>query len=374
MNSEDELLQIVRTISNHILSYFQVNVLAYNHEKELRPWLKYGSQNINALKAFIQANQYNYRGEGHTAEKYLRSAIQLDSTFISPRIWLISKLVEKGKIQEASEHHHCLIALQARASPFEQVMIDWAGACVHNDIALQARYLTIALDYSPQNNILLFSLARLRYIMEDYPGSIEALTNIIKTKLQYSPVYYLLGANYYQLEKNDEARVVLEKSLSIRPVEPNIYSLLARLWIENADTSKAQHYEDLYINCAKNRGIPSNIMYAHLAYQNYNLARYDKAITYFRLTMTYEKNSPDIHKGLADALYQQGYTEEAIKEYLQTLKLNASCTDSHFMLGQIFEKRKEINKAVFHYRAYLELDSVSTNVALVKKYLKRLQK
>jgi len=373
MESEDALLQTVRSLSNQILSYFQVKVLSYDKEKDLRPWLKYGSQHMGALKAFIQANQYNYRGEGIAAEKYLRRAIELDSSFISPRIWLISKLVERGEIQEASEHYQRLLSLQARASPFEQVMIDWAGACIQKDIALQARYLTIALDYSPQNNILLFSLARLRYMMEDYHGSIEALTHIIKMKLQYSPVYYLLGANYYQLEKYKQAGEILEQSLSIRPVEPNIYSLLARLWVKNADTTKAQHYEKMYINSATDRGTPLNIIYANLAHQNYGLEMYDSAIKYFRLAISYNKGSPDYHKGLAEALYKKGYTEAAIGEYVHTLKLNSNCADSHLMLGQIFEQRRETGKAISHYQAYLGLDSLSTKAALVREHLSRLQ-
>ncbi len=373
MESEEDLIQSIRTLSNQILNYFQVKVLSSSKEKDLRPWLKYGSQHMGALKAFIQANQYNYRGEGPAAEKYLLRAIELDSSFISPRIWLISKLVEKEQIQDAAKHYQKLLSLQIRASPFEQVMIDWAGACIKKEIPLQARYLTIALDYSPQNNILLFSLARLLYIMEDYQGSIQALSNIIEMKFQYSPVYYLLGANYYQLEKYKESRDILEQSLSIRPVEPNIYSLLARLWTQNTDTTKTQYYENLYINSAAERGTPLNIIYANLAQQNYVLNRYDTAIKYFHQALSYDQNSPDYHQGLAEALYQKGYIEEAIASYLNTLKLNPDCADAHLMLGQMFEQRKETGKAVFHYRAYLELDSLSSKVAFVREHLSRLQ-
>jgi len=374
MESEENLIQLIRTLSNQILSYFQVKVLSYDKEKDLRPWLKYGSQHMGALKAFIQANQYNYRGESLAAEKYLRRAIELDSSFISPRIWLISKLVERGHTQDASKHYQILLSGQPRASPFEQVMIDWAGACIKKDLPSQARYLTIALDYSPQNNILLFSLARILYILADYQGSIQTLSNTIKMKFQYSPVYYLLAANYYQLEKYKEAGEILEQSLSIRPVEPNVYSLLARLQLKNADTTRAQYYENLYINSAGDRGTPRDIIYVNLARQNYAFNMYDTAIKYFRQAIAYNPDSSDYHRGLADALYHKGNIEDAIAGYLHTLKLDPDCPEAHLVLGQIYEQRKETGKALYHYRSYLTIDSLGANVSWVKEHISRLQK
>jgi len=373
LESDQDLLPSVRTLSNLILSYFQVKVLSVKSEQDLRPWLKYGSQHMGAIKAFILANQYAYHGERASAEKYLRRAIELDSSFISPRIWLISRLVERKEVQEASEQYHWLQSLQDRASPFEQVMIDWAGACIREDIAAQARYLTIALDYSPQNNILLFSLARLLYILQDYQGSVQALSHIIEMKLHVSPVYYLLGANYYQLGNYKEAEKVLLQSLRIKPVEPNIYLLLARLRCEDSDSTRLLDYENLYIESSREQGIPQHHIFATLARQNYILELYDHSIQYYKMAISWNKDIADYHKGLAQVLYHKGDTLAAINEYLSTLKINANCADSHLMLGQIFEQKKDIARAIYHYQFYLDIDSLGTLATSLSEHLAQLK-
>lgn len=369
----EDVLPILRNLAQKILYCFQIKILAYDQEKDLRPWLKTDSQNLSAIRAFIQASRYNYQRESELAERYLRQAIELDSAFISPRIWLISKLVEKDDLTEASLHYRQLVALQLRASPFEQVMIDWAGACIEQDSAKQARYLALALDYSPHNDILLFSLARLRYIMGDNQESIEALNDLIKLKTKFSPTYYLLGANYFQLERYKDARETLEGALVYKPVEPLIYSLLARLSIVDGDTAKALYYEKLYLNRISEQRMPLSKAYENLALQNHAHDRYDAAIGYFRLAIAADENRAEYHKGLADVLFEKGLADSAATEYSTALRLDPNDADSHYRLGRIFQQKNTADLAISHYRAYLQLDSSSTKSTMVRKFLSQLQ-
>ncbi|NLP08956.1 protein kinase [bacterium] len=371
--NDKDLFPAVKTLSQKMLYGFQIKVLTCNKEKDLRPWLKYGSQNYQAVQSFIQANQYNYRREDNLAEESLRHAIELDSSFISPRIWLISKLVERGERQEASHHYSRLLALQPYAGPFEQVMIQWAGACLADDMALQERYLTIALDYFPQNNVLLYSLARVRYILADYQGSLEASNEMINMKWQYSSAFYLSAANYYQLGMNTEAEKMLRQALSIRPVEPHVFSLMARVCIEKGETTEAEEYENRYLSSVRERKIPLARLYADLALQNYDLQRYDSAVKYYRLAIKNDRERAEYHKGLADALYCKGSTGAAIDEYLNTLRLDSNSVDSHYKLGQIFDQEEKIQQAVFHYLHYLKYDSSGAHAAAVRKRLSLLQ-
>ncbi len=374
MGNEDDVMQTVASLTEKILYCFQIKVLSYDEKgKDLKLWLEHGSRNLAAVKELIQANQYIYRRETTRAQACLRRAIALDSNFISPHIWLISRLVEDGNRAEASRHFQRLVTLQSRAGPFEQVMIDWAGACMTNDIALQARYLSLAVDFSPHNNILLYSLARLRYMLADYQGSLEALIDLIKMKIQFSSAYYLLAANYYQLQKPEKAREALNQALSFKPVEPNSYLLLARLCLGNADSVQAPYYEELYINSCKEENRPLGNVYANLAATNYAFKRFDPAITYFRQAIAADSNCAAHHKGLADALYQEGRLKEATNEYFSVLRLQSNNADAHDMLGQIFEKQGVAAKASYHFRKYLQLDSLSANAALVRQHLSQLQ-
>ena len=367
---EEKLPAAVDTLSQHVLDFLEVEVLQSKEDRNLKPW--FTTRNMGALKAFVQASQYNYRGDPAT-EKYLRRAIELDSSFISPKVWLIPKLVARGALPEANEHYHHLLALEARANPFEQVMIDWTGAFIKNEPAAQARYLTMALDYSPQNAILSFSLGRVRYLMQDYPGCIEALAPAVEMRWSYSPMYYLLGASHHQLKKYDEARNILEQSLSIKPVYPQTYCLLSTLWRKEADTTRARQYENLYINRAKESGTPLGNIYAALANWNHAESFFDNAIKYYRLALSLQPERPDHHQGLAEALYQKGDIETATQEYLRTLELDAANAGAHLKLGEISETKGETLKALAHYRAYLGLDSTSANAIFVKERVAKLQ-
>ncbi len=374
MEDADDVLRAVASQAQKIVYCFQIKVLSYDEkEKDLKPWLEHGSRNLAAVKALIQANLYNYRRESALAQASLQRAIELDSNFISPRIWLVSKLMEEGKRSEAFRHYQRLVTLGSRASPFEQVMINWAGACIANDIALQARYLALAVDFSPHNTILLYSLARLRYLLTDYQGSLDALADLVKMKIRFSSAYYLLAANYYQLQKPEKAREALNQALACKPVEPNAYILFFRLSMGNADSAQAPYYEEMYLYSSKEQGRPLGSVYANLAMTNHAFKRYDPAIRYFRLAIAAESSCAAHHKGLADAFYDKGRLKEATDEYFTVLRLQPNSADAHYRLGQIFEQNNAVSDAIFHFRKYLQQDSLSATAVLVKRHLSQLQ-
>src|SRR5204863_6687470 len=125
----------VRSAAKAVLNYLQLQVLQLANDKDLRPWISGRQQNIQAVNAFLQASQHIFRYERVAAEGYLRRAIELDPTFIEPRVWLIPGLVSQNKMPEALEHYQELLKLNAAASPFEQAMIAWVRARLDRDTA-----------------------------------------------------------------------------------------------------------------------------------------------------------------------------------------------------------------------------------------------
>ena len=213
VESYEELSEAIYTLSQRIIEFLELKTLKSSDDKNLKPWLEYRKQNIFAVKAFMQASNRIFMGESG-AEKYLVEAIELDSTFISPRIWFIAGLVQQNRTDEANEQLQFLLTRESYANPFERAMIEWAGAYLASDLVTQASSLEVALNYSPGNNILLVNLAWVRFLMEDYNGALEALIPAVEMKWNYPPLYPLYAQCHIKLGNINKAKKALEKSLS----------------------------------------------------------------------------------------------------------------------------------------------------------------
>jgi serine/threonine protein kinase len=90
--AEADLPHAVKAATQEIVSYFDLSVLKLAKTREMRPWIALREHNIEAVKAFVQANQYLYRYQFAEVEPLLRRAIALDPAFVAPRLWLIAPL------------------------------------------------------------------------------------------------------------------------------------------------------------------------------------------------------------------------------------------------------------------------------------------
>ena len=368
---EEDLPLAIRTLSEEIIGYIDVKIL-HSKERDLEPWFQQRRPNMRALKAFRQAYENIFRNEPWAT--YCQQAIEYDSTFVSPRIWLISKLVQRGKMKEAKEHYTYLQKLEPSANPFEQAMIKWADAFIRDDTTAQARSLQSALEYSPGNNILLYNLARDHFIMQDYQGAVKDLEPAIETKWQYSPAHYLLGTAYNKLKKYNEAREVLEQALSVKPVWPETYGLLSTLSYRNHDTTKALNYEKRFEQRGQEQGDSLWKIYAALAGLNLEEELYDNAARLYREAIFLKPTFAEYHGELADILYKVGDVDGAKDECVKTLQLDSMWINAYFTLAQIFEQTGDTVQALSHYRAYLRKDSTSSKAETIKHRLSILNR
>ena len=369
--AEAEFPSLIRSLSEEILNYFQVRVLSSNQDKDLRPWIANKAQNMGAVKEFLQASQIVFSGMRGT-EPYLRRAIELDSTFISPRVWLISGIVQRGRIDEAKKQYEELEKLRPSANPFEQAMITWSGAYISNDTSLQLRSAKLALKYSPNNNILLYEVASTQYLLKEYENAVESLRPVIDMQWNYSPAYYLLAICYTQLGQHQQAKQLLEQSLTVKPVYHDIYFHLSTYALAENDTTKAREYEKLYLQRAREYGLPLGQHYEMLASNNAVHKKYGEAVHYYRAAIALQPENAHLHDGLGEVLYQKKSVAEAQELFQRTLQLDSGRSNAHFRLGEINEQQNKMVNALFHYRNYLLLDSLSQQADSVRQRIQRL--
>lgn len=365
ISGEDSLSSAVRNVSNQILNYLQVKGIAAPSEKDIRPWIARGSQNIEALREFMQASQMSFNGVG--SPSHLRRAIELDSTFISPRIWLISGLIARGELKEAQAHYETLKRLEPSANPFERALIGWAGAYIAHDTISKILYLKTALDYSPGNNVLLLGLARVKMSIKDYRGAIDALLPTVKMKWQYSRVYSMLATCYNELKEYTKAKEILEQSLSLRWVDYNIYNLLSIYALRDKDTTKAREHENAFLQRGKEDGVPLHELYATLGSNNLSEGFYNSAVRYYQTAASMEPKNAEYHNGLGEAFFHFGNHEGAKKEFLLAIRIDPKQALAHLRLGELSDIKKDTSASIRYFNAYLKLDTASSRTAEVRQ-------
>ncbi len=362
---EADLPGAVSSLSSRILSFLQLRILNRDKDADLRPWIAHKSQNIEAVKAFIQASQFIYRGEPGE-EKYLRRAIELDSLFIPARIWLISGMIRRGQVQEAKDQHAFLQTLETTAGPFDATMIEWAGAYINGDVPSQARALARALELSPGNNILLYALGRARFIMGDYRGAIEPVTDAIGMKWPFSPAYYLAAESHFRLGEYEQTKKILESSLGIQPVYRDVYGLLSLMLLRDSDTTGAARYEDLFIRRSLELGDSEDAADAALADVSSSHGFFPNAVRLYRKAISLDASTALYHVNLGGALVETGDFAGAKDECTRALRLDPVQHKAEFFLGRAIEGTGDSTGAVQQYQKFLQHDSTSDESRLAR--------
>ena len=244
---EADLPRAVHAASQSVVSYLQLRVFKLADTHDMRPWVTLRDRNVEAVKAFVQANHYIFKFQFAEVEGLLRRAVELDPAFVAPRLWLTQQLFDKGDVAGAQAQYRELKRLESVASPFDQAMIGFAGAMLADDDARQIRYLAIALDYSPGNNILLVNMAHARTRLGDCKGALQDLQPAVDMVWEFPLVYPMWAVCAIRLGRFDDARRVLDVGAGLSVVDSSVYGLLAGLEAAFGTKGTAEQFEARYV-------------------------------------------------------------------------------------------------------------------------------
>jgi tetratricopeptide (TPR) repeat protein/predicted Ser/Thr protein kinase len=350
---EDEaaLARGVAAVAENIVVFLQVQVLKLGRDEALRPWVSYRNQNIQAVKAFLQASDYIFRYQPGGAERLLRRAIELDPSYIAPRVWLISGLHARGERNAAAEQYRQLVALEPGASPFEQAMIGLSGALLRNDVGESIRHLEVALKYSPGNHILLINFGGLLAAKGDCPRALSALDPLVDAKIPYAPIYPLWGYCAVIEGRSAQAIPVLEAALKMGGSSASLHALLEAALIVVNRPQDADQYGRLRTGSHGEARLA--LLYERLADRALQAGEFGPARRLLELAVEqFPRDARRLEK-LADAILQSGDIAAAEKAYHDALAVDPRSARAELGLGEIAERRNDVKSAVEHYRRVL---------------------
>ncbi len=232
-----------RNVSEIATAYRDVWSNPRSRDRDIRPWISTFRQDIRAIRDFLFGMEYVYRGELGGAEP-MDLAIKREPDFVGPKVWRTPGLVARGDVMAREEHRQELERLSelGSTSSFEKAMIRWAQAIVDNNLALQMRHLSVALEIQPDNRIVRINLAGSRFEQEDFEGCWKTLEPLVEQKWCF-PGLYVLGAECALGRGSvDDARVALESAFTCDPVDPTVLALLELLAEHRGDPGEADHY------------------------------------------------------------------------------------------------------------------------------------
>jgi serine/threonine protein kinase/tetratricopeptide (TPR) repeat protein len=371
--SAHELPQTVQHASTQVLNYFQIQILSRDGRtrEDLQPWLSHRTKQLDAIKAFLQGAQFSWRMRPGS-DVYFRKAIELDSTFITPRTWLISGLVHHGELAEAKEHQAFLLRNMFTAGPFEQALIRWTGALIGGNENGQAEALEEALEYSPGNDVLMYLLADVRIAQDDYAAAVNVIRPAVESGWTFQPASLMLGYSLFQLGELSRSREVLEHSLTLESVLPETYAFLAALAFHDGDVKQSETYFGEFIHISKDEGDALDSAYATLGSHFLSLGLSSPASSYYSRAIELNPRKSEYHLGLTRSLVELGDVTRATDAARRAAALDSSSTQIHDLLGRIAEMKHDTSEALNQYAICLAADSVSPRSREIRSRMREL--
>jgi tetratricopeptide (TPR) repeat protein len=271
------------------------------------------------VRAFVQAAQYVFRYQPGEPRRYYQRALEIDPTFVAPRVWRLPGLLDEGRRDLVDSDLAYLRSIEPLASPFEQAMIAYSGALVDNDTAAQARHLEVALRYAPGNRILLINLGYVQELQNDCRATLQTILPLIETKWAYAPLYSQWARCAIRLGRLDEARTVLEGSLDTAPPWPDVYAFLEGLAVIRGDEQQAARYADLHRTRLRevlnaSRSEESASAYASLGEIAATNGQTARAAALFEKAVEFSPDTPGYRDKLAAALQAAGRIRESTEQ------------------------------------------------------------
>ena len=352
--------QAISQAACRMMFYLDLEVL--HPDGDLKPWIPPRPVDIAAQHAFAEAASIMYTGETGGV-RFLREALRIDSTFISPRVWLVRMRMSLGDSNEAKAHYAILTRLSPTASPFESALIEYAAASIARSARGRAHALGKALLFAPGNRILLINLAEERGEIGDFEGAASALEPVVGSSMYYPPAYPDFAHALVTLRRFGEARSALAAGLAMKPVDPETFGLLAAFAASDGDSAGAERYESLYGDRLTDFGRSRQDAEFGIGRYLLDMGSFVSGRRYLERAVAIDPGSALTRCSLARAYHATGDTLPAIREAERALALDPGARDAHLLLGTIADERGDTLSALRHYRRFLSSDSESVTAA-----------
>jgi tetratricopeptide (TPR) repeat protein len=264
---------------------------------------------LNALEPAL-GNVSDYWEERGRAE-YLKNAVRAEASFgraleLKPNsvdaLNGAAAAAEKQNLDEKALAY--LIRARSAAPDDVPTLAHFGEVCIRRDLASDARdALAKAHRLDPANNAVLYLLARANIALQNWPEAYDLFNEFSKRVPTFAPVYYAMGWLDIRLNRVEDARRQLERSLSLEPDLEGARYELAQLDLDDGQIGPAREL----------------------------------------LEKVLKQNSADAKANMAmgDILMRQGKLDEAQRFLENSIRQDPKLAAAHYKLSILYFRRHE---------------------------------
>lgn len=196
-----------------------------------------------------------------------------------------------------------------------------------------------------------FMLGNEYFKLERYPEALEAFKKALELKPDYEFAMINLANTYRRLGKTDEAIAGFEYFLKKNPANTQALARMGELYLSKQEPDKALEYLERALNETPDTSWVQNSI--GVAY--YQKKKYAEAEASFRKALQLNPKINEAHFNLAQLFELQKKIPDAEKEYLAELEAAPKNIKAAFNLGRIYVSEGEMGKGI------VQLESVVKN-------------
>jgi protein O-GlcNAc transferase len=212
-------------------------------------------------------------------------------------------------------------------------------------------YLKQAIAINPEGVDAFYMLGTMAREKGDLPEAIEHFNQVLGRKPDFEIVYSDLCLALFQDGRLADARLVIEKGISLYPATADFHYYLGNLHFAGKDHEQAMasfrtalsirpDYAEVYNNLGMALQAQGNL---------------DAAAENFRKALVLQPGSVDGYTNLGRALHAQDKLDEAAQSYRQALAIHPDLPEVHNSYGQLLQAEGKLDAAIESYEKALVL-------------------
>jgi tetratricopeptide (TPR) repeat protein len=228
------------------------------------------------------------------------------------------------------------------------------------------------LRFAPGNRIVLVNLGLAYYRLEKFNQAVEAYEPVVRSDMPYPHAYWEYARVLTKTGQFDEARSVLQKGLTVRPVAGDTYDYLAAFAWKDGDSVNAKSFELRSMEGSANRKRTWDEVFDSIGRILIDLREPRLAVRFLQKAVAADPDSAPRHAALARAFLALGDSATGEREAQSALVLNEGCNEAHALLGRLYQERGSYDDARTHFRKFLERDSLTATAFDIQRRLSEL--
>jgi tetratricopeptide (TPR) repeat protein len=219
-----------------------------------------------------------------------------------------------------------------------------------------------AILINPISSLYRYELGEYYYSTRKYQEAIKSYAEAVRLNNQYNEAYYKLGMSDYNLANYSDAQENFNSALRLNPQYIQAQKSLGDTYFAMEKYSESANAMETCLKLIGNAKGEMNQfteadIYNTMGKAYFETIIYDKALASFRNALKY-------HKDFAEALYYRGYTNfkknelnDAIEDVNKALQLESGHKEWNYLLGKLYEAKKEYENAAYFFGNCVKLDS-----------------